>query len=332
MGNLSEISQWEAGVYQIELNDSVIAGPDGIANIQGKQLANRTQWLKDRHSQHLPSAAITVNNNLSLANVDVLAKHVLLNIVVTGRNVSIPNFNSIPDNTLLSIQAISLSPTHNARILLQSGIFITRRGEFSEMVIYPGESFSGYKIGNNVFVLSDNTGLVECGKIEIQFIQPVSTIQPQGQLVNRQDYYRLFKFAEGLGMVDDNVWLTSQVNQAKFSSGNGTTTFRLPDLRGVFLRSFDAGRGIDAGRLNATIQTDAIKSHNHSFRDWYYPEANSPDATHKETMPLNYNNRIGSSGTDRDNTTVLYRDSNTVNAGGTETRPINAAYPIYIHY
>ena len=48
MANLTESSTYEAGIYQIELSDSVIGGPTGISNTQAKQLANRTKFLKDK--------------------------------------------------------------------------------------------------------------------------------------------------------------------------------------------------------------------------------------------------------------------------------------------
>ncbi|WP_211101348.1 hypothetical protein [Niveispirillum sp. SYP-B3756] len=46
MANLPEIARWEDGVYQIEMTDPVVGGLDGISNIQGRQLANRTAFLK----------------------------------------------------------------------------------------------------------------------------------------------------------------------------------------------------------------------------------------------------------------------------------------------
>lgn len=36
------------GVYQIEQEDSVAGGPNGIANRQATQLGNRTRFLKDK--------------------------------------------------------------------------------------------------------------------------------------------------------------------------------------------------------------------------------------------------------------------------------------------
>lgn len=48
MANLPESATWDAGVYQLEINDYVMGGPSGISNAQAKNLANRTLWLKDQ--------------------------------------------------------------------------------------------------------------------------------------------------------------------------------------------------------------------------------------------------------------------------------------------
>lgn len=44
--NIPELVEWIEGIYQLETTDLVLGGADGIDNLQAKQLANRTQWLK----------------------------------------------------------------------------------------------------------------------------------------------------------------------------------------------------------------------------------------------------------------------------------------------
>ncbi|MEQ8286057.1 phage tail protein [Thalassospira sp.] len=45
--------------------------------------------------------------------------------------------------------------------------------------------------------------------------------------------------------------------------GDEVSTFNLPDLRGEFVRGFDAGRGVDDGRVFASGQDHALQDHDH---------------------------------------------------------------------
>lgn len=45
-----------------------------------------------------------------------------------------------------------------------------------------------------------------------------------------------------------------------YGTGDGSTTFNLPDLRGEFIRGADLGRGVDAGRVFGSSQGDAIRN------------------------------------------------------------------------
>lgn len=45
-----------------------------------------------------------------------------------------------------------------------------------------------------------------------------------------------------------------------FGVGDGSTTFNLPDLRGEFIRGWDAGRGIDTGRVFGSAQAYPVQS------------------------------------------------------------------------
>jgi len=52
-----------------------------------------------------------------------------------------------------------------------------------------------------------------------------------------------------------------------YGVGNGSTTFNIPDLRGEFVRGFDAGRGVDSGRVLGSWQVDLFKSHTHTINN-----------------------------------------------------------------
>lgn len=53
-----------------------------------------------------------------------------------------------------------------------------------------------------------------------------------------------------------------------FGSGDGKTTFNLPDLRGEFLRGWDDGRRLDKKRLMGSTQNQQILDHSHNMEAW----------------------------------------------------------------
>ena len=50
-----------------------------------------------------------------------------------------------------------------------------------------------------------------------------------------------------------------------YGSGDGSSTFNVPDLRGEFVRGWDDSRGVDSGRSLGSFQADELKSHTHTF-------------------------------------------------------------------
>ncbi|QEA09950.1 tail fiber protein [Salmonella phage VSe12] len=86
------------------------------------------------------------------------------------------------------------------------------------------------------------------------YIQPYEVVS-DGQLLNRADWPELWAYAQMVGAIDDSVWLGDKFQRGKYSSGNGTTTFRVPDKNGVQEGSIRAlyGRG-DGGNSGANGQ------------------------------------------------------------------------------
>ena len=121
---------------------------------------------------------------------------------------------------------------------------------------------------------------------------PYGYLKADGSAVGREEYKELFA---AIGVY--------------FGSGDGVSTFNLPDLRGEFIRSLDNGRGVDAGRELGNVQMDEFKSHYHGFLD--RPNMRLESGVYTWTPQV---------------MEVAEQDSiSTTRAGGSETRPRNIA-------
>lgn len=82
---------------------------------------------------------------------------------------------------------------------------------------------------------------------------PDGYVVANGGLLSRAAYPNLWLFAKSSGLLvaTDADWAAGL-----YSPGDGTTTFRIPELRGEFLRFADSGRGVDSGRSVGTWQSD----------------------------------------------------------------------------
>lgn len=95
---------------------------------------------------------------------------------------------------------------------------------------------------------------------------PSGWLKANGALVSRATFFNLWAVAQASGnLVTDAAWVAANGPTGAFSQGDGSTTFRIPDLRGEFLRGWDDGRGVDSGRGIGSAQGDAIRNLTGSF-------------------------------------------------------------------
>ena len=125
-------------------------------------------------------------------------------------------------------------------------------------------------------------------------VPPAGWLACDGALVSRTTYSSLFN-----------------VVGSTYGSGDGSTTFKLPDLRGEFVRGWDDGRGVDTGRGFGSSQADEFKSHTHT--------GTNPGGV---TWLARYQGTGGTWPGERDGND---RTGSTDATGGTETRPRNLA-------
>lgn len=105
-------------------------------------------------------------------------------------------------------------------------------GEIPTLVNQLETAIQSFLGGNSTLVLPGTT-VLWCAPVV-----PAGYLELAGQAISRTTYsalYALFGTTYGVG--------------------DGSTTFNLPDLRGEFVRGFDHGRGIDAGRTLGSSQT-----------------------------------------------------------------------------
>lgn len=93
-----------------------------------------------------------------------------------------------------------------------------------------------------------------------------------------------------------------------FGAGNGSTTFNVPNMRGVFARGIDNGRGQDPGRVFGSFQNDGFAAHSHSI-----------------TMKLDRAPASPGNAVFGDEPYYGQTDIGTNPTGGSETRPKNIA-------
>lgn len=223
MGKITEQSQWEDDVYLIEKQDKVLGGELGVINVQAKQLANRTKYLKDQ---------------LDTVNRDRTGYAPKASPAFTGIPTA-PTANQNTSNT--QVATTEFVKTAIAALVGSAPAALDTLEELARALAGDANLKSTLlaEIGKKANATDFNA--LHDLFIGIPIPYPLSTV-PEGCLSmngQRFDKSRYPKLA------------------LKYPSGT------LPDMRGEFIRGLDNGRGVDAGRELLSTQGDAFQDHVH---------------------------------------------------------------------
>lgn len=259
MANLTETSEFTPGIYQLETTDDVVGGAEGISNLQAKQLANRTVWLKEQGDENAAAIALLQSQGLKLGAFE--NGTTTINATALGKVLSYDTDGGAVTATLPACSAPNVGRTlvlqhnENGGLFTANGLTVQRAG--SNLIGYNGVTATSLTLdAGDILILSMSSAtawtvvawhrrsaLLPAGAV-MPFANnaaPLGWLRCNGQTVSRTQYARLFA---AIGTT--------------YGAGNGTTTFNLPDLRAEFIRGLDDSRGIDPGRAIGSAQRGTL--------------------------------------------------------------------------
>lgn len=255
----------DAQIY--DLSDDVLGGDAGDSNVPIKELFDRTEYLYKRQNRFADVKIVTGAYSFDDADVNKL----LVFNITNNTSFDLPAASLYPAGFIIPvttrINAIK-ALTVNGTIRFANESRINMHMHDGEVLWFVGAN-DHWEIAN-AFGNFSNAGQDIMSRKQLR-----NTLIRNGQIVNRQDVPRLAEFmlslVDGQERVGDATWLSDPFGQPKYrglySTGNGTTTMRLPDDRGMYDRYLDLGRGIDTGRLHnyaGGYEPDDIKAHSHT--------------------------------------------------------------------
>lgn len=174
----------------------------------------------------------------------------------------------------------SISNTKKAKISGNSGQLIYYNNT-SNASLYIGlsEFLWLYKGTDGWYVISAAQGFNAVGEMFWSYSVRLNTVALTGGLLNRADEPRLWAYVQTLGssLVDEATWSTATAiagaeagtlatyypYKGCFSTGDGSTTFRLPDFTDQFMRGLKTGDTARVHNYPGGIQKDELRKHKH---------------------------------------------------------------------
>lgn len=262
----SPADTFHANVSNFELTDLVLGGPSGPDNVPVKELADNALYLYNRLGRFDGVHVLNTGNVGNLIDRSVRLKLLYVNSS-SNLTFTIDDIANFQDGDRLTFK-VQCTPNKSVSFLFTGGqgavdgLAATTKischdGDEFELVIYNG-SFLFMPIRGNWDKVAQDA---------MVRVVPKNAVIGQGQLANRADYARIFDFVSANSLlISDATWSSALANMANFSDGNGTTTFRFPDMRAMTWRGLDLGRGMRLGNTGSNpgnYEDDAVGPHKH---------------------------------------------------------------------
>lgn len=332
---------WQEGGRAIDPTQyQILAGGGFKITIPDFQLQEKAQYVLEFYELSVSGGSTNALAKLVTGELPISTNHTLSPTNDAGKLVQLRGGNNQLQLTLFKLEEIEectltiieaqVNNTKEHAIKTQNGQYIYMNGQaYTTIYIRTGEVVwllsgeNGYYVintfGDNYKALLRPYAMMKVGANEVVW---------KGQEVLRADYPRAWEEANSLGasIISESTRMSDPVRyRGFFTRGNGTTTFRFPNLLDMSLRGLQSDTGdTDANRQDNVpggYQKDGVGKHAHGYKDRYHIDNSSMlgSATKKEAAPSGYNGNLGSGDTDADNGTFLYIDATTAESGEEET-------------
>jgi hypothetical protein len=258
MANLNELNEFTAGVYQIETNDPVLGGADGITNLPLKALVNRTRWLKNQVDALVAQLATAIDEAYVQGELAKLAYKSPVRAATTT-NITLSGTQTIDGVGLLIGNRVLVKnqtvPSQNGIYLVQSSAWIRSADMDADSEVQPGVAVvvsGGTSQADTIWILSTdgviNVGTSAMAWRDVTFglaplASPVFTGNPSGptapQFDNDQSLATTAFVQRALGnqssavVVSANRTMTAADAGAYLFSNANNLVFTLPNPSGL---------------------------------------------------------------------------------------------------
>jgi microcystin-dependent protein len=226
---------------------STSADNTDISNIniaEGCSPANVNNAIRTVMAQLKDQQAGTSGDNFTVGgNLSVTGTSTLTGAVTAAGGVTAPITSSnatITGGTITGITDLTVADGGTGSSTLSANAVLLGNGTSALQTVAPSTSGNVLTSNGTTWTSASPVDPVPSGAV-MHFARntaPTGWLKANGAAVSRSTYASLFS---AIGTT--------------FGSGDGSTTFNVPDLRGEFTRGWDDGRGVDSGRSFGSSQS-----------------------------------------------------------------------------